>query len=211
MARTKNPAPALDSTADGTAPGLAPETASSPAAALLAALSAEPGGATAATLAGPLGISTGAARKELAAHEKAGNAIRVKAARPGLPDTWKPAAPRDEATLAEGSASAEDEQPESGTGQDSDPAVTADAAENIQAVVQAADAARQALEAGDITAVLNALDAVREQAAGGNRAPQGASGRRGTGTRPGALRALVEDDLRQFPMRPPHRTRSARR
>ena len=40
------------------------------------------------------GISTAAARQALLAHEKAGTATRVKGSRPGIADTWKPAAPR---------------------------------------------------------------------------------------------------------------------
>lgn len=84
-------------------------------------------------------------------HGKAGNAIRVKAAGSGLLDTWKSAAPRDEATPAEAPASAEGEQPAPGTRQG--PAVTA---ESIQTIVQAANAVRQAVEAGDVTAALNA-------------------------------------------------------
>jgi hypothetical protein len=39
------------------------------------------------------GISTAAARQALLAHEKAGTATRVKGSRPGIADTWKPAAP----------------------------------------------------------------------------------------------------------------------
>jgi hypothetical protein len=58
----------------------------------LAALSAESGGATVAVIAGHAGISAAAARQALLAQEKAGAATRVKGSRPGLPDTWKPAA-----------------------------------------------------------------------------------------------------------------------
>ena len=70
----------------------------------MAALSAEPGGATVAVIAGHAGISTAAARQALLAQEKAGTATRVKGSRPGLADTWKPAAlaaPRDEAPPAD--------------------------------------------------------------------------------------------------------------
>jgi hypothetical protein len=52
---------------------------------------AKPGGATVAVIAGHAGISVAAARQALAAHEKAGTTTRVKGARPGIPDTWKPA------------------------------------------------------------------------------------------------------------------------
>ena len=67
--------------------------------AVLAALSDEPGGATVAVIAARAGINT-AARQALLAHEKNGTATRVKGSRPGIADTWTPAAleaPRDEA------------------------------------------------------------------------------------------------------------------
>ena len=38
-------------------------------------------------------ISTATARQALIAHEKAGTATRVKGSRPGIADTWTPAAP----------------------------------------------------------------------------------------------------------------------
>ena len=51
------------------------------------------------------GISTSAARQSLIAHEKNGTATRVKGSRPGIADTWQPAAapeaPADEAPPAE--------------------------------------------------------------------------------------------------------------
>ena len=71
--------------------------------AVLAALSAEPG-ATVAVIAARAGINTAAARQALLAHEKNGTATRVKGSRPGIADTWTPAAleaPRDEAPPAE--------------------------------------------------------------------------------------------------------------
>ena len=73
--------------------------------AVLTALSAEPAGATVAVIAGNARISTAAARQALLAHEKAGTATRVKGSRPGIADTWTPAAataaPCDEAPRAE--------------------------------------------------------------------------------------------------------------
>jgi hypothetical protein len=61
--------------------------------AALAALSAEPGGATVAVIAARTGISMPAARQVLLAHEKNGTATRIKGRRPGIADTWTPAAP----------------------------------------------------------------------------------------------------------------------
>ena len=82
-----------------------PAAGDSPAAAVLAALSAEPAGATVAVIAGHAGISTAAARQALLAHEKNGTATRIKGSRPGIADTWTPAAapaaPGDEAPPAE--------------------------------------------------------------------------------------------------------------
>ncbi len=64
------------------------------------------------------GISTAAARQALIAHEKNGTATRVKGSRPGIADTWTPAAapeaPRDEAPPAEApgaGSTADDGQP----------------------------------------------------------------------------------------------------
>jgi hypothetical protein len=111
MARTSTaPAPhAARSAADtATTPDpapVAPAAGDSPAAAVLAALSAEPAGVTVAVIAARAGISTAAARQALIAHEKNGTATRVKGSRPGIADTWRPAAapeaPRDEAPPAE--------------------------------------------------------------------------------------------------------------
>src|ERR1019366_370258 len=82
----------------------------SPAAAVLAALSAEPAGAAVAVIAGRAAISAAAARQALLAHEKAGTATRVKGNRPGIADTWTPAAvpdaPADEVPRAETPADA---------------------------------------------------------------------------------------------------------
>jgi len=98
MARTSTPAPhaarsAADTATDPAPAPVAPAAGHSPAAAVLAALSAEPAGATVAVIAGHAGISTAAARQALLAHEKAGTVTRVKGSRPGIADTWKPAAP----------------------------------------------------------------------------------------------------------------------
>ncbi len=86
-----------------------PTAGGSLAAAVLGALSAEPGGATVAVIAARAGISTAAARQTLLAHEKNGTATRVKGSRPGISDTWTPAAPeapRDEARPPRSSARA---------------------------------------------------------------------------------------------------------
>jgi hypothetical protein len=81
-----------------------------------------------------------------------------------------------------------------------DPAVTAEAAATAQAVAQAAGAASTALAAGDLPAAVAALEAAREHAAQGKRVLKAAaSGRRAPATRPGGLRDLVEQHLRQFP------------
>jgi hypothetical protein len=72
---------------------LAPAAGDSPAVAALAALSAEPGGATVAIIAACTGVSMPAARQALLAHEKNGTATRIKGSRPGIADTWTPAAP----------------------------------------------------------------------------------------------------------------------
>jgi hypothetical protein len=230
MARTKNPAPHAARSAAGTATDpapapVAPAADHSPAAAVVAALSAEPAGAAVAVIAGHAGISTAAARQALLAHEKNGTATRVKGGKPGIADTWKPAAPpaapSDEAPPAEapgagstaGAGPADAGQPapapaggtaeggeaESGAA-DPDPAVTAEAAGNVLAIAQAADQAGRALVAGDLDAALAALDAAREQAACGRRVIKAAaSGRHAPATRPGALRDLVEEHLRKFP------------
>jgi hypothetical protein len=98
MARTKNPAPhaarsAADTATDPAPAPVAPAAGDSPAAAVLAALSAEPAGATVAVIAARAGISVAAARQALLAHEKVGTATRAKDSKPGIADTWTPAAP----------------------------------------------------------------------------------------------------------------------
>jgi hypothetical protein len=167
------------------------------------------------------GISTAAARQALLACEKNGTATRVKGSRPGIADTWTPAAapeaPRDEAppaeTLGAGSSpdagqpadepaggTAGDQQADAGTKPGPGPTATAEAAGTVLAIAKAADEAGKALAAGDLDAALEHLDVVREQAACGRRAIKAAaSGRRAPATRPGALRDLVEDHLGKFP------------
>jgi len=100
MARTPATAPAphaARSAADtATTPALAPvapPAGDSPAAAVLAALSADPAGAAVAVIAARAQISVPAARQALLACEKNGTATRVKGSRPGIADTWQPAAP----------------------------------------------------------------------------------------------------------------------
>jgi hypothetical protein len=77
---------------------------SGPAAAVQAALAASPDGATAAGIATSAGLSRAAAGKALAELEIAGAAERTKGGRPGIPDTWRPAAVP--AGLSPGSAGA---------------------------------------------------------------------------------------------------------
>jgi hypothetical protein len=234
MARTKNRAPhaarSAADTAKNPAPApVAPAAGDSPAAAVLAALSGDPAGATVAVIADRAGISTAAARQALLAHEKNGTATRVKGSRPGIADTWKPAAPT-EAPPAEapgegstagagqpaepaGSTAEADwpaPVPDGGTagGQQADvgpepgqdPAVTAMAAGSVAAIALAADEAGKALAAGNLDVALAALETARDLAAQGRRAVKAAaSGRRAPATRPGALRDLVEEHLRKFP------------
>jgi hypothetical protein len=62
-------------------------------------LSAESAGATVAVIAARAGISVPAAWQALLARENNGTAARVKGSRPGIADTWTPAAPP--ATAAE--------------------------------------------------------------------------------------------------------------
>ena len=100
MARTKtSPGTALSAAHavpdTAPAPGAAP-AGGSPAAAVHAALAASPGSAVA-VIAGAAGTGTPAARAALLAMEKAGTATRVKAARPGIPDTWTLAGPAPDA------------------------------------------------------------------------------------------------------------------
>jgi hypothetical protein len=232
MARTTTPAPdpraarsAADSATNPAPAPIAPAAGGSPAAAVLVALSADPAGAAGAGIAARAGISTAAVWQALLACEKDGTATRVKGSRPGIADTWTPAAapqapagetlgagrsaeagqpaePADAGQPAPAPAdgTAGDQQAQAGTGPGPDPAVTAEAAGNVLAVAQAADEAGRALAAGNLTAALSALDAARDQAAQARRAVKAAaSGRHAPATRPGSLRDLVEGHLRQFP------------
>jgi hypothetical protein len=234
MTRTPATAPAAHaarSAADtATTPAPAPvaqAAGDSPAAAVLAALSADPAGAAVAVIAARAQISVPAARQALLACEKNGTATRVKGSRPGIADTWKPAAP--EATPAEvpGASISGDGQPadesagstadvsqpasvtadvtagdqsDAGAEPGPDPAVTAEAAGSVEAIAQAADEAGKALAAGNMDVALAALETARDLAAQGRRVLKAAaSGRRAPATRPGALRDLVEEHLRKFP------------
>ena len=96
MTRTKN-TPRTARSAAHAVPDPAPAAGTSPvpgsaAAAVHAALTASPG-ATTAVIAGAAGISRPAARDALAALEAAGQATRTKGGKPGIADTWTPAAP----------------------------------------------------------------------------------------------------------------------
>jgi hypothetical protein len=92
-----------------------------PAAAVLAALSVDPAGAAVAVITTRAGISVPATRQALLAHEKKGTATRVKGSRPGIADTWQPAAPA--APPAEGQIT---EAPGAGSTADSGQLVLAD-------------------------------------------------------------------------------------
>ena len=225
MARSKNTAPRAAHSAAGTATGpapapVAPAAGGSPAAAVLAALSAHPAGAAVTVIAAHAGISVTAARQALIAHEKAGAVTRTKGSRPGIPDTWKPAAPPTEAQPAEAppapapgaGSTAGGGQPTpaadggSAAGGEADvgagpvPDLAAEAAASVQALAQAVGTAGKALAAGDLAAALAALEAARDQATLGRRAIKAAaSGQRTPAARPGALRELVEEHLRKFP------------
>ena len=181
---------------------------------------------TVAVIAGRAGIGVAAARQALLAHEKVGAAIRVKGSRPGIADTWTPAVPAAPPAEARGAditdagqpadesgdgtasvgqpasadGTAEGQQVQAGTESGPDPAVTAEAAGTVAAIVQAADEAGKALAAGNLDVALAALETARDLAAQGRRVVKAAaSGRRAPATRPGALRDLVEEHLRKFP------------
>jgi hypothetical protein len=209
MARTSTPAPdAARSAADtATTPApapVAPAAGDSPAAAVLAALSAGPAGAAVAVIAARAQVSVPAARQALLACEKKGTATRVKGSRPGIADTWQPAAETpglaDAGQPAPADGTAGDQQAEGATEPGRAPAVTAEAAGTVAAIAQAAAEAGQALAAGNLDAALAALEAARDLAAQGRRVIKAAaSGRRAPATRPGALRELVEEHLRKYP------------
>ena len=188
MARTPAPAPhAACSAADtATAPGPAPVTpvaGDSPAAAVLAALSADPAGAAVAVIAARAGLSVPAARQALLAHEKNGAATRVKGSRPGIADTWQPAAapeaPGDEALPAEdpgtdvGDGRPADE-PAGGTADTSQPAPAPDSgtAEGDQqpeaGTEPGPDPAVTSEAAGTVLAIAQAADEAGKALAAGN-------------------------------------------
>jgi hypothetical protein len=97
-------------------------------------------------------------------------------------------------------STAGDQQAEVGIGPGPDPAVTAEVAGSVAAIVQAADEAGKALAAGNLDVALAALETARDLAVQGRRVIKAAaSGRRAPATRPGALRDLVEEHLRKFP------------
>jgi hypothetical protein len=132
MASTPAPAPhaahsAVDAATTPAPAGPLPRRAAGPAAAVLAALAAEPAAAAVTVIAGRAGISTAAARQALLAHEKNGAATRIKGTRPGIPDTWTPA-----------DGTAEGGEADAGPGQEPDPAVTAETAQNVAAIAPAA-------------------------------------------------------------------------
>jgi hypothetical protein len=187
MARTKNPAPdaarsAADTATDPAPAPVAPAADHSPAAAVLAALSAEPAGVAVAVIAGHAGISTAAARQALIAHEKAGTATRVKGSRPGIADTWKPAAPEapgGEAPPAETTSTGSTtdagqsaDEPAGGTADASQPAPapadgTAEGGEADAGTTRGPDPAVTAEAAGNVLAIAQAADeAGRALAAG---------------------------------------------
>ena len=96
------------------APGTGPAPGS-PAAAIHAALTASPG-ATTAAIADAAGTGKAAARDALLAMEQAGTATRVKAAKPGIPDTWTLAGAAQDAGPAAGPEDEQDAQPDGGPG-----------------------------------------------------------------------------------------------
>ena len=96
------------------APGTEPAPGS-PAAAIHAALTANPG-ATIAAIADVAGTGKAAARDALLAMEQAGTATRVKAAKPGIPDTWTLADAAQDAGPAAGPEDEQDTQPDGGPG-----------------------------------------------------------------------------------------------
>jgi hypothetical protein len=230
MASTKHPAPgaarsAADTATDPAPVPVAPPAGDSPAAVVLAALSAEPGGATVAIIAGHAGIGTAAARQALLAHEKKGTATRVKGSRPGIPDTWKPAAPEapgHKAPPAEtpgagstadvGQPSAEPANRTADAGQPA-PAPTDGTAEGGEAQAGAApgpDPAVTAEAAGNILAIAQAADEAGKALAAGDlpavlaaleaAREQAAQGRRvlkaaASGRRPPATRPGALRDL----------------
>ena len=135
-------------------------------------------------IAGHAGISTAAARQALLAHEKAGTATRIKGSRPGIADTWKPAAapaaPGDEAPPVEApgtDADADAGQPAVGpSGSEADagqpaPVPADDTAEGGETEARAAqepDPAVTAEAAGNVLAITQAADDAGKALASGD-------------------------------------------
>jgi hypothetical protein len=189
MARTSTPGPAPHAarTAADTATTpdpapVAPAAGDSPAAAVLAALSAEPAGAAVAVIAARAGISVPAARQALLAHEKNGTATRVKGSRPGIADTWQPAAapeaPGDEAPPAEAPGTDADAgqpaaEPAGGTADASQPAPAPDGGTAGDQQPEAGtapgpDPAVAAEAAGTVLAIAQVADEAGKALAAGN-------------------------------------------
>jgi hypothetical protein len=129
------------------------------------------------------GISTAAARQVLIAHEKNGTATRVKGSRPGIADTWTPAAapavPADEAPPAEtpGASTSGDEQPAAEpTDSTADATQPAPAPADAPAEGQQADAGTEpgldpavtVEAAGSVAAIAQAADEAGKALAAGN-------------------------------------------
>jgi hypothetical protein len=185
MARTSTPAPhtarsAADAATTPAPAPVAPAAGHSPAAAVLAALSAEPAGAV---IAARARISTAAARQAPLTHEKAGTATRVKGSRPGIADTWKPAAapaaPGGEAPPAEapGAGSTADPgqpfEPAGGTADAGQPAPapaggTAGDQQAEAGTEPGPDLAVTAEAAGSVLAIAQAADAAGKALAAGD-------------------------------------------
>jgi hypothetical protein len=188
MARTPATAPAPHAarsaadTATTPAPApVAPPAGDSPAAAVLAALSADPAGAAVAAIAARAQISVPAARQALLACEKDGTATRVKGSRPGIADTWKPAAaPGDEAPPAEApgtdSSSGDGQPADEPAGSPADASQPAPAPADGTAEGQQADAGTEAgpdpavaaEAAGTVAAIAQAADEAAKALAAGN-------------------------------------------
>ena len=161
---------------------VAPAAGGSPAAAVLAALSAGPAGANVAVIAARAQVSVPAARQALLACEKNGTATRVKGSRPGIADTWKPAAateaPADEAPPAEAPGADADAgqsaaEPTGGTAGSSQPAPapeggTAGDQQPEAGTAPGPDPAVTAEAAGTVLAIAQAADEAGKALAAGN-------------------------------------------
>jgi hypothetical protein len=128
------------------------------------------------------GISTPAARQALLAHEKNGTATRVKGSRPGIADTWTPAAPAAPADEVPGASTPGDAQPADGpAGSTADSGQPAPAPAGSTAGDQQADAGTEAgpdpagpdpavtaEAAGTVAAIAQAADEAGKALAAGN-------------------------------------------